>query len=99
MFRILLIGLLVGLGCIASAQEICNNGVDADGDGFADMLDPDCACTVYPLIKNPSFEKISACPSSYSQLQLAINWFQPTAPERGSTDVFHKCGKCTYPYL
>lgn len=26
------------------AQEICNNGIDDDGDGLFDCLDPDCDC-------------------------------------------------------
>ncbi|NJL12264.1 MAG: hypothetical protein HC913_04190 [Microscillaceae bacterium] len=26
------------------AQEICNNGLDDDLDGFVDFFDPDCAC-------------------------------------------------------
>jgi hypothetical protein len=26
------------------AQEICDNGIDDDGDGFVDFFDPDCAC-------------------------------------------------------
>ncbi|UII25929.1 hypothetical protein LVD15_21910 [Fulvivirga maritima] len=25
------------------AQEVCNNGIDDDGDGFIDCYDPDCS--------------------------------------------------------
>jgi gliding motility-associated-like protein len=33
-------------------QEICNNGVDDDGDGLVDFLDPDCTCTGTPVTLN-----------------------------------------------
>ena len=26
------------------APEICNNGIDDDGDGLIDLYDPDCFC-------------------------------------------------------
>ena len=28
---------------MVAAQEICTNGIDDDGDGLIDCLDPDCA--------------------------------------------------------
>ena len=50
---------------IATADEICNNGVDDDGDGLVDNTDPDCQATacytashsyykviLYPMIQN-----------------------------------------------
>lgn len=96
--RILFTVLLVCCGIIASSQEICDNGIDDDGDGNADLLDADCSCSVYPIIKNPSFEKISNCPTTYSQLQFAFNWQQPNSGSAGSTDLYHTCGQCYYPY-
>jgi hypothetical protein len=69
----------------ASAQnvEICNNGIDDDGDGLIDLNDPDCDCsgfsnstTVPSLIPNPSFEQMNCCPSSYSQMSCATTWVQ-----------------------
>lgn len=57
-----------------SAQEICNNGIDDDGDGFIDLNDSmDCRCgagtplSVASLIPNPSFEQRTCCPSSLGQ--------------------------------
>ena len=31
-------------GLILSGTEICDNGIDDDGDGLADCLDPECPC-------------------------------------------------------
>ncbi len=35
--------LLFSAPLFAQAQEICDNGIDDDGDGFIDCFDPDCA--------------------------------------------------------
>ena len=47
---------------LALSQEICDNGIDDDGDGLIDLNDPDCECngfgtpqTIPSLIPNPSF--------------------------------------------
>ncbi len=39
--KIFLIGLCLSVNI--NAQEICNNGIDDDGDGFIDCVDPDCS--------------------------------------------------------
>ncbi len=47
-----------------SAQEICDNGIDDDGDGLIDLNDPDCQChweASYNLLLNPSFETYKHC--------------------------------------
>ena len=90
---ILFFGFLVG-----SSQEICNNGIDDDGDGFTDLQDLKCTPTVYPLLRNPSFEKIGQCPDFYSQLQHAFYWSQPGPGASGSTDLYHTCGGCSYKF-
>lgn len=94
----LLIFLMILVMSRVEAQEICDNGTDDDNDGLVDLLDTDCRPTVYPLIKNPSFEKIFKCPFSYSQLQYANYWMQPSSGSAGSTDLYHKCGECAYQY-
>ena len=46
------------------AQEICDNGIDDDGDGLVDLNDPDCQChweAAYNLLLNPSFEAYKHC--------------------------------------
>jgi len=51
-------------------QEICDNGIDDDGDNLIDLNDAvDCNCsTSIPtsLIPNPSFEDMSCCPEGFS---------------------------------
>ncbi|PZE15592.1 hypothetical protein DNU06_17265, partial [Putridiphycobacter roseus] len=56
-----LILLLFSLGNL-SAQEICDNGMDDDGDGLIDLLDNECSCIIKrDIIPNPSFENNSNC--------------------------------------
>ncbi len=77
--------LVFGLGFSTSlfSQEICNNGIDDDGDGQIDLNDNECVCTgisIAPssLIPNPSFEDHSCEPSSFSELNCADGWIQAT---------------------
>ncbi|NOQ75329.1 MAG: PKD domain-containing protein [Crocinitomix sp.] len=59
---------------VVFSQEICNNGIDDDADGFIDLNDDECECEGFEgfsnLIPNPSFEdticEIGASPSSYA---------------------------------
>jgi len=74
------------------SQEICNNGVDDDGDGKIDLNDSDCVCNnskITSIIPNPSFEEFNTCPNSISQLNFASSWQQATLP---TTDYFNTCG-------
>ena len=78
--------------CLLLGQEICDNGSDDDGDGLADLNDPDCACEIIEpksLIPNPSFEEQDCCPVSRSQLNCATDWIQASEP---TTDFLHTCG-------
>lgn len=75
------------------AQEICDNGLDDDGDGLIDMNDPDCQCLgflngVTSLIPNPSFEDTLCCPEFHSQLICADKWIQASD---ATTDYFNLC--------
>ena len=63
------------------AQEICDNGIDDDGDGFVDLNDDECDCegfggVIESLIPNPSFEDMDCCPTFHSQLDCATTWLQ-----------------------
>lgn len=76
------------------AQEVCNDGVDNDGDGLVDINDPDCACSgvsISPssLIPNPSFEDYTTCPDAASQLDYADTWIQAST---ATSDYFNTCG-------
>jgi gliding motility-associated-like protein len=73
-------------------QEICNNGIDDDGNGLVDLNDTiACACVVPApsLIPNSSFEQKSCCPSSYSQLNCAQGWIQASS---ATSDFMNACG-------
>ena len=59
--RVLLLTFLL-VGPFLSAQEICSNGIDDDGDGLIDLNDKqDCSCalssTITSLLPNPSLEE------------------------------------------
>jgi gliding motility-associated-like protein len=49
--------------------EICNNGIDDDGDGFADCLDPDCGL---PLIDSISIVNAGPC-TNVSNGQIVVH--------------------------
>ena len=74
------------------SQEICDNGIDDDGDGLIDLNDNvDCVCApvlIPSLIPNPSFETTNCCPSSYSQVSCAASWSQAT----NATSDYFNCG-------
>jgi gliding motility-associated-like protein len=74
------------------AQEICDNGIDDDGDTLIDLNDDDCTCSgTIPtsLIPNPSFEEQVCCPTEKSQLECAVGWIQASV---ATTDYVHTCG-------
>ena len=91
--------LLLPLGVLA--QEICNNGIDDDGDGLIDLNDPDCPCSILvnlantpSLFPNHSFEEQSCCP--YDITRPGADWFQCLDSwhhgNASVTDYFHECG-------
>src|SRR5690606_21952088 len=47
------------------AQEICNNGIDDDGDGYVDQYDPDCYTVPAPACFAPA-------PAPNFQIELAM---------------------------
>ncbi|HEX6332593.1 MAG TPA: gliding motility-associated C-terminal domain-containing protein, partial [Flavisolibacter sp.] len=97
--RNILLALMLLLHTTGMSQEICNNGIDDDLDGRVDLNDDDCTPTAFPILRNPSFEKIIRCPVSYSQLQYAAHWMQPAAGAAGSTDLYQKCECGSYEYI
>lgn len=80
--------------------EICDNGIDDDGDGLIDLNDEvDCDCPLalpLSLIPNPSFEDRTCCPQDRSQLYCAKDWIQASEP---TTDYLHTCGWMGWPDL
>lgn len=85
---------LILISQLAYSQEICDNGIDDDGDGLVDMNDAvDCFCTggsttVPSLIPNPSFENMACCPSSFSQMSCAQGWIQASG---ATSDYMNTC--------
>lgn len=80
------------------SQEICDNGVDDDGDGLIDLNDTsDCYCfgLIYvdtsfeqSLIPNSSFEDRYYCPITFSLMDALVSWIQPSFP---TSDFMHTC--------
>lgn len=77
------VGLLVAfilLSNFAQAQsaEICNNGIDDDGDGFIDCYDSDCVnftgCAGGYVGNDANCE---AKPSSFPKFSMALDWGSP----------------------
>lgn len=87
----MLIWSLIIIPIFSTAQEICDNGMDDDGDGFIDLLDIDCLCgsvVNHELVAD--FEDFSCCPSGLGELDCNDDgWVQANA---FSPDYFHECG-------
>ena len=83
--------------------EICDNGIDDDGDGLIDLNDDDCDChdsldsLLVPssLILNPSFEDTLCCPNHLAQLDCAKDWVQASS---ATSDYFNTCDFTTDRY-
>lgn len=90
LFRSMMVALLVFFCGMINAQEICDNGVDDDGDALIDLNDTaDCLCNVSndvtSLIPNPSFEDYDCVPLMPGMLDCAVTWEQATV---GTSDYF-----------
>jgi hypothetical protein len=93
MLRTALLFVLCSFTVVLPAQEICTNGIDDDADGLVDLNDTtDCACLpagADQWLGNGSFEDMDCCPYTYSYLNCASPWVQPSA---ATPDFFHTCG-------
>ena len=67
--------LLILLSLLSFGQEICNDGIDNDGDGFIDCFDKKCsnnaACSVNYTGNNPACQAI---PSSFPKFSMKQVW-------------------------
>jgi len=77
------------LPCIYS-QEICDNGIDDDGDGLIDLNDDECDCleSIPNIIPNPSFEDMNSCPAGLGQLNYLTAW---VSGGDNSPDYYNTC--------
>jgi gliding motility-associated-like protein len=81
------------------AQEICDNGIDDDGDGLIDLNDEECFCegfvtTFDGIIPNPSFEDTLCCPHMESLVFCCEDWQQ--ASWVGTSDYYNECDFTTF---
>jgi gliding motility-associated-like protein len=78
--RLIFVGVVLASGLTTAAQEICDNGIDDDGDGLIDLRDPDCQChftLTNNLLQNGSFELYNHCPVVHtydSSFNVATFW-------------------------
>lgn len=58
-------------------MEICDNGLDDDGDGRVDIFDPDCQCPgLQPpnLVPNGQFNQTNGCCADLGQVNCLSDW-------------------------
>ncbi|MEL7427107.1 MAG: gliding motility-associated C-terminal domain-containing protein [Bacteroidota bacterium] len=82
------------------AQEICNNGIDDDGDQLIDLQDEECDCTASQLsMIEADFEAFNCCPTTithpvngidgYFCLNTGVEW---EIGNDATTDYYNTCG-------
>ena len=57
--------------------EVCDNGLDDDGDGLIDVFDPDCQCPgLQPpnLVPNGQFNQTNGCCADLGQINCLSDW-------------------------
>lgn len=85
----------------STAQEICNNGKDDDGNELIDLEDPACQCrfTVNGnLLQNASFESFDHCPVNFiydEDYNIADQWQLGTYTNINEAYYYHNL-QCIY---
>ncbi|NBB88710.1 MAG: T9SS type B sorting domain-containing protein [Bacteroidetes bacterium] len=94
--RLLFFILLIISALHINAQELCNNGMDDDGDGLIDFNDPECNCAgissflTSSIIPNPSFETATCCPTVWGDMDCLVTWTQGSTG--AALDYINQCG-------
>lgn len=70
------------------AQEICNNGIDDDGDQAIDLQDPECNCALFEGTLSEDFENFTDCPLSVGAYLDLISEWRPA----GTPQLVNTCG-------
>jgi len=62
--------------------EICDNGLDDDGDGFVDLFDSDCPCNenFYHAICEPDCEYV---PDTFPDIKMKLKWQSDVLSNKG----------------
>jgi hypothetical protein len=103
--KLALSSILILLISLSFSQEICNNGIDDDGDGLIDLQDTvDCSSCLLAisdtsftsLVPNPSFENRTCCPSGAAATNCVNNWM---AASYATPDYFYVSSTCNYSQL
>lgn len=98
--------LCVLLSLTAVAQEVCDNGVDDDGNGLVDLNDAGCPCATVlgnmpSFIPNPSFEEMVVSSSGHVCCPYSYNFIGGQEfncalgwhqATQPTADLFHSCG-------
>ena len=67
------------------AQEICDNGIDDDGDFAIDLQDSDCSCSTPSLgLIEEDFENYSDCPEGFGGFIDIISDWEPAGTPQGA---------------
>lgn len=87
--RLILSTLFLLILNIIQAQEICDNGIDDDGDQAIDLQDPDCSCTNQEIgTFEEDFEAYTECNTTFSEyLYIDTEWLPAGTPQGA-----HECG-------
>jgi gliding motility-associated-like protein len=96
MLKTITLGLFMLLSIAVMGQEVCDNGIDDDGDGLVDLNDPECECTGIYLftdqtdkVPNANLDDMDCCPSNFSEMNCASFWQQGNT---ATTDYMNTCG-------
>ncbi len=105
--RLLFLSFFILFSSISSAQEICDNGIDDDGNGLIDLNDPACQCHFKSdtnLLLNPSFETYKHCsidPFNYNSYARNFDIVDPWryGVIESSDLTFYRNFSCSYDSL
>ncbi|MDX1350300.1 MAG: PKD domain-containing protein, partial [Putridiphycobacter sp.] len=102
--RILLL-VFLSLSISTFSQEICDNGIDDDGDGFIDLQDNDCHCGAglnaqfNNAIPNADFDSSLCCPTTWwDHLNCLADWTTDSTQyyNSWSLNYVNSCNGCNY---
>ncbi len=87
---------------VGFSQEICDNGIDDDGDGLIDLQDYDCHCgaglfesELLNVIPNQNFDNTSCCPTTQPiSISCLDNWHNSNPLWNIYAEFVNSCSTC-----